>query len=71
MSKIENTNRKPQENPVYYYVAHVDESGEVTSLMLTEKEFEKAKVRANKNKEDLPKFSIAVQVTNKQEKENL
>lgn len=71
MSKIQNTNRKPQENPEYYYVAHVDETGEVTSLMLTEAEFNKAKNRADKNKEDLPKFSIAVQVTNTKNKENL
>jgi hypothetical protein len=35
-------------------VGHVDSSGEVTPLLLTDVEFEKAKKRAQKNTEDVP-----------------
>jgi hypothetical protein len=52
--RIKNKNRKPNEDRSYYFVAHVDSSGEVTPLLLTDKEFLVAKKRANKNKEDVP-----------------
>jgi hypothetical protein len=52
--KILNTKRKQNENHSYYFVAHVDSSGEVTPLLLTDKEFLTAKKRANRNKEDVP-----------------
>lgn len=52
--KIRNTKRKPQENYSYYFVGHVDSNGEVTPLLLTDKEFLSAKKRASRNKEDVP-----------------
>jgi hypothetical protein len=52
--KIINKKRKPTENYSYYFVAHVDSSGEVTPLLLTDREFASAKKRANKNQEDVP-----------------
>lgn len=52
--KILNTKRKQNENYSYYFVAHVDSSGEVTPLLLTDKEFLTAKKRANRNTEDVP-----------------
>lgn len=52
--RILNKNRKPTEDYSYFFVAHVDSSGEVTPLLLTDVEFKKAKQRAAKNKEDVP-----------------
>jgi predicted Holliday junction resolvase-like endonuclease len=52
--KIKNTKRKPNENSSYYFVGHVDSSGEVTPLLLTDVEYAKAKARALKNPEDTP-----------------
>lgn len=52
--KIINKKRKPTENYSYYFVAHVDSSGEVTPLLLTDREFASAKKRASKNQEDVP-----------------
>jgi hypothetical protein len=56
--KIKNTKRKPNEKKYYYFVAHVDSSGDVIPLLLTDIEFEKAKIRAEKNKEDIPEDFI-------------
>jgi hypothetical protein len=52
--RIRNKNRKPNEDASYYFVAHVDSSGEVTPLLLTDVEYEQAKKRAEKNQEDVP-----------------
>jgi hypothetical protein len=52
--RIKNKNRKSNEDFSYYFVAHVDSSGEVTPLLLTDVEYKKAKARAEKNKEDVP-----------------
>lgn len=52
--RIRNKKRKPQEDASYYFVAHVDSSGEVTPLLLTDVEFAEAKKRAEKNQEDVP-----------------
>ena len=51
---IRNKDRKPNEDASYYFVAHVDSSGEVTPLLLTDVEYEQAKKRAEKNQEDVP-----------------
>jgi hypothetical protein len=52
--RIRNKDRKPNEDASYYFVAHVDSSGEVTPLLLTDVEYEQAKKRAEKNQEDVP-----------------
>jgi hypothetical protein len=52
--KIKNTKRKPNENPSYYFVGHVDSEGNVTPLLFTDLEFKKGKTRAAKNPEDVP-----------------
>lgn len=52
--QIRNTKRKPNEDKFYYFVAHIDSSGEVTPLLLTDVEYAKAKARALKNPEDTP-----------------
>lgn len=52
--KIKNTQQKPNECKFYYFVGHVDSSGEVTPLLLTNPEFKKAAKRAKNNKEDVP-----------------
>lgn len=52
--RIINKKKKPNEDYSYYFVAHVDSSGEVTPLLLTDVEYDKAKKRAQKNKEDVP-----------------
>lgn len=52
--RITNKKRKPNEDFSYFFVAHVDSFGEVTPLLLTDIEFKKAKIRASKNKEDVP-----------------
>jgi len=52
--KIKNTKRKLHENASYYFAGHVDSEGNVTPLLLTDVEFKKAKIRANKNPEDVP-----------------
>jgi len=52
--RIRNKDRKPNEDASYYFVAHVDSSGEVTPLLLTDVEYEQAKNRAEKNQEDVP-----------------
>jgi len=56
--RIKNKKRKPNEDYSYYFVAHVDSSGEVTPLLLTDVEYKKAKQRATKNKEDVPENFI-------------
>jgi hypothetical protein len=56
--RIKNKKRKPNEDYSYYFVAHVDSSGEVTPLLLTDVEYKKAKQRAIKNKEDVPENFI-------------
>lgn len=56
--RIKNKKRKANEDHSYYFVAHVDSSGEVTPLLLTDVEFKKAKTRASKNKEDVPEDFI-------------
>ena len=56
--KIKNKNKKPTENEEYYFVAHVDDKGEVTSLLLTETEYNRAKIRAENNPEDVPENFI-------------
>lgn len=56
--RIKNKKRKPNEDFSYYFVGHVDSSGEVTPLLLTDVEFKKAKQRALKNKEDVPENFI-------------
>jgi len=56
--RIKNKNRKLNEDFSYYFVAHVDSSGEVTPLLLTDVEYKKAKQRAVKNKEDVPENFI-------------
>jgi len=56
--RIKNKQRKPNEDYSYYFVAHVDSSGEVTPLLLTDVEYKKAKQRALKNKEDVPEDFI-------------
>jgi len=71
MTKIKNTQKKPTANEEYYYVAHIGEGGCVTHLMLTEKEFQNAKKRADKNPEDLPRYSIAIQLTNEKSDNDL
>jgi hypothetical protein len=52
--RIINKKKKPNEDHSYYFVGHVDSSGEVTPLLLTDVEFKKAKKRAQKNTEDVP-----------------
>ena len=52
--RIRNKNRKPNEDASYYFVAHVDSTGEVTPLLLTDVEYAHAKKRAEKNQEDVP-----------------
>lgn len=52
--KIKNTKRKPNECKFYYFVGHLDSSGEVTPLLLTNPEFKKAAERAKHNPEDIP-----------------
>ena len=56
--KIKNKNKKSNEDNSYYFVAHIDSAGEVTPLLLTDIEFNKAKQRASKNKEDVPEDFI-------------
>lgn len=56
--KIKNKNKKPTANEEYYFVAHVDDKGEVTSLLLTEVEYTRAKLRAENNPEDVPEHFI-------------
>lgn len=64
--RIRNKNRKPHEDASYYFVAHVDSSGEVTPLLLTDTEFAAAKKRANKNQEDVPLDFIVFSQASKQ-----
>jgi hypothetical protein len=56
--KIKNKNKKPTAACSYYFVAHLDPEGEVTPLLLTDVEYEKAKKRAEKNPEDVPEHFI-------------
>ena len=56
--KIKNKNKKPTECANYYFVAHVDSTGEVTPLLLTDPEFRKAQKRAERNPEDVPENFI-------------
>jgi hypothetical protein len=66
--KIKNKNRKPNENKDYFFVAHVDSNGDVIPLLLTDVEFEKGKIRASKNPEDVPEHFI---VFSQQHKEDI
>jgi hypothetical protein len=52
--KIKNKNKKPTANESYYFVGHVDSEGEVTPLLLTDREYQIAKKRADQNPEDVP-----------------
>ena len=52
--RIKNKNKQGNEDFSYYFVAHVNSNGEVTPLLLTDIEFKKAKIRAQKNPEDVP-----------------
>ena len=64
--KIINKKRKPAENASYYFVAHIDSLGEVTPLLLTDREFKSGKNRANKNKEDVPLDFIVINQAHKE-----
>jgi hypothetical protein len=68
--KIKNKNKKPTANEEYYFVAHVDGDGEVTSLLLTEVEYNRAKARAENNPEDVPEHFIVFRQEHKDGKED-
>ena len=57
--KIQNKKKKQTEFASYYFVAHLDSTGEVTPLLLTEPEYRKAQKRAERNPEDVPEDFIA------------
>tara|TARA_R100001015_G_C4612974_1_gene168569 strand:+ start:180 stop:407 length:228 start_codon:yes stop_codon:yes gene_type:complete len=53
--KVENKNAHRAADKEYYFATHVKNTdGEVQMLLLTDKEYERAVKRAEKNKEDLP-----------------
>jgi len=56
-----NINKQGNESSEYYFAAYIDnKTGEVTGLLLTRREFERAAKRAEHNPEDLYKnFIIA------------
>lgn len=66
MRRQKNKNKKPNENAYYYFVAHIDSSGEATPLLLTGIEFKRAKKRAQQNKEDVPMDYIAITQVHKE-----
>jgi hypothetical protein len=61
MGIIENTNKKFNENEKYYFASYINSEGYVFELLLTEKEFDKAVKRAEKNPEDIPNEYIVLQ----------
>lgn len=63
--KIRNKNHKGNEDKSYYFVGHIDSSGEVTPLLLTDTEYKEAKKRAEKNPEDVPIQFIVFSQANK------
>jgi hypothetical protein len=66
--KIQNKKKKPTECASYYFVAHVDSTGEVTPLLLTEPEYRKAQKRAERNPEDVPEDFITFSQEHKHRK---
>jgi hypothetical protein len=61
MGIIENSNKKFNENEKYYFASYINSEGYVFELLLTEKEFDKAVKRAEKNPEDIPNEYIVLQ----------
>tara|TARA_R100001510_G_C7655148_1_gene214113 strand:- start:3935 stop:4162 length:228 start_codon:yes stop_codon:yes gene_type:complete len=53
--KVENKNAHRAADKEYYFATHIkNNDGEVQMLLLTDKEYERAVKRAERNKEDLP-----------------
>lgn len=64
MTKVPNKNPRKGAKDEYYFVFHVEPTGDGVCLLLTQKEFDRAAARAAKNPEDIPEHSIALQVRN-------
>jgi len=67
--KVNNKNAHRAADKEYYFTAYVKSDAkegedDVVMLLLTDKEFERAAKRAEKNQEDLPKYFAIVQGSN-------
>ena len=67
--KVKNTNAHRAADKEYYFATYVKSDAkegedDVVQLLLTDKEFERAAKRAEKNTEDLPKHFAIIQGTN-------
>lgn len=58
---IPNKQKKLHENENYWFVGHLSDDGFFTPLLLTAREMEIAKKRAERNPEDVPHHSIVFQ----------
>ena len=58
---IRNKNKKPFEAMFYYFCAFLESDGDVYPLLLTKDELNRAKRRAEKNKEDVPSSFLVFQ----------
>jgi hypothetical protein len=58
---IRNKNKKPSEAMFYYFCAFLESDGDVYPLLLTKDELQRAKRRAEKNKEDVPSSFLIFQ----------
>jgi hypothetical protein len=57
LQDVENTNRHKSANHVYNFIRVQLQDGREIPLLFTDNEIKRAKVRAEKNPEDLPKVS--------------
>ena len=69
--KVENKNAHRAADKEYYFATYVKSDAgpgedDVIQLLLTDKELERAAKRAEKNKEDLPKYFAIVQGSNEE-----
>ena len=69
--KVENKNRHRAADKEYFFATYVKSDAgpgedDVVQLLLTDKELERASKRAEKNKEDLPKYFAIVQGSNEE-----
>ena len=69
--KVENKNRHRTADKEYFFATYVKSDAgpgedDVVQLLLTDKELERASKRAEKNKEDLPKYFAIVQGSNEE-----
>lgn len=62
MTVVRNRKRRPRETKRRIYLVHIDSRGRAHGVQLTPFEYRRGRRRNERNPEDVPEWSIAVQV---------